>query len=140
VERYLGKISGPLLDRIDMRVEVPALSFEELASKRAAESSASVRERVNRAREIARKRYAEYGISCNGALSGALTKKMCVMDESAKVCMKESFETLQLSARGYDRILRLARTIADLEGAELISEDHVLEAVQYRVSSEKYFG
>ena len=140
VERYLGKISGPLLDRIDMRVEVPALSFEELESKTPAESSASVRERVNRARKIARERYREYGVSCNGALSGALTKKMCVMDEGAKACMKESFQALQLSARGYDRILRLARTIADLEGAELISENHILEAVQYRVSSEKYFG
>ena len=140
VERYLGKISGPLLDRIDMRVEVPALSFEELEDQTPAESSAVVRERVNRARKIARERYAEYGVSCNGALSGALTKKLCVMDEGAKACMKESFEALQLSARGYDRILRLARTVADLEGAEVISENHILEAVQYRVSSEKYFG
>ena len=95
---------------------------------------------MNRARKAARERYREYGVSCNGALSGALTKKMCVMDEGAKACMKESFQALQLSARGYDRILRLARTIADLEGAELISENHILEAVQYRVSSEKYFG
>ena len=140
VERYLGKISGPLLDRIDMRVEVPALSFAELENKTPAESSASVRERVNRARKLATERYAEYGVTCNGALSGALTKKLCVMDEGAKDCMKESFEALQLSARGYDRILRLARTIADLEGAELISENHILEAVSYRVSSEKYFG
>ena len=140
VERYLSKISGPLLDRIDMRVEVPALSFEELESKTSAESSATVRERVNRARKIAVERYAEYGVTCNGALSGALTKKMCVMDEGAKACMKESFQALRLSARGYDRILRLARTIADLEGAELIAENHILEAVQYRVSSEKYFG
>ena len=140
VERYLGKISGPLLDRIDMRVEVPALSFEELENKTPAESSASVRARVNRARAVAMERYAEYGVSCNGALSGSLTKKLCVMDEGAKACMKESFEALQLSARGYDRILRLARTIADLEGAELISENHILEAVSYRVSSEKYFG
>lgn len=140
VERYLGKISGPLLDRIDMRVEVPALSFEELENKTPAESSASVRARVNHARELARKRYAPYGVTCNGALSGALTKKLCVMDDGARACMKESFEALQLSARGYDRILRLARTIADLEGAELISENHILEAVSYRISSEKYFG
>lgn len=140
VERYLGKISGPLLDRIDMRVEVPALSFAELASKTPAEDSATVRARVNRARALARERYASYGVSCNGSLSGALTKKLCVMDESARACMKESFEALGLSARGYDRILRLARTVADLEGAELISENHILEAVSYRVSSEKYFG
>ncbi len=140
VEKYLGKISGPLLDRIDMRVEVPALSFEELQEKGSAESSAQVRERVNRARERARERYQEYGVSCNGALSGALTKKMCLMDDGAKEMLKESFEALGLSARGYDRILRLARTIADLEEAEIISEKHILEAVQYRVSSDKYFG
>ncbi len=140
VEKYLGKISGPLLDRIDMRVEVPALSFEELSGKQKAESSKEVRERVNRARSIARERYAEYGVPCNGALSGALTKKMCLMDPSAKEMLKESFEALGLSARGYDRILRLARTIADLEGVEMISEKHILEAVQYRVSSDKYFS
>ena len=140
VEKYLGKISGPLLDRIDMRVEVPALSFEELSEKSPAESSSKVRERVNRARRIARDRYAEYGVPCNGALSGALTKKMCRMDDSARDMLKESFEALGLSARGYDRILRLARTIADLEEAEEISEKHILEAVQYRVSSDKYFS
>ncbi len=140
VEKYLGKISGPLLDRIDMRVEVPALSFEELSGKSKAESSKEVRARVNRARRIARDRYKEYGVPCNGALSGALTKKMCLMDASARDMLKESFEALGLSARGYDRILRLARTIADLEGAEEISEKHILEAVQYRVSSDKYFS
>ena len=140
VDRYLGKISGPLLDRIDMRVEVPALSFEELREKKAGEDSASVRKRVNRAREIAAKRYATHKVLCNGALSGALTKKMCLLDESGEAVLKESFAALGLSARGYDRILRLSRTIADLEEAELISERHVLEAVQYRFSSEKYFS
>jgi len=123
-----------------MRVEVPALSFEELREKKAGEDSASVRKRVNRAREIAAKRYATHKVLCNGALSGALTKKMCLLDESGEAVLKESFAALGLSARGYDRILRLSRTIADLEEAELISERHVLEAVQYRFSSEKYFS
>ena len=140
VERYLGKISGPLLDRIDMRVEVPALSFDELQNPTPAESSEAVRERVNRARAIAKKRYEAHGVRCNGALSGALTKRYCLPDESAAALLKESFAALNLSARGYDRILRLARTIADLEESEAILEHHVLEAVQYRVSSEKYFG
>jgi magnesium chelatase family protein len=139
VERYLGKISGPLLDRIDLRVEVPALSFDELHSARKAESSETVRQRVNRARERAAYRYREYGVRCNGALSAALTKELCVLDAGAEAILKESFAGLHLSARGYDRILRLARTIADLEEAEKITEDHILEAVQYRASSEKYF-
>ena len=140
VARYLGKISGPLLDRVDLRVEVPALSYEELHEPSDGEPSEKVRARVNRAREIARARYREYGVSCNGALPGALTKKLCLMDEKGEKAMKESFARLRLSARGYDRVLRLARTVADLAGAERISEEHILEAIQYRVSSEKYFG
>ncbi len=140
VEKYLSKISGPLLDRIDLRVEVPALSFDQLREKRPAESSARVRARVERARELARKRYAHLGVGCNGALNGAQTKAECVLDDSGEAMLKESFSALNLSARGYDRILRLARTIADLEEAEVISERHILEAIQYRVSSEKYFG
>jgi len=140
VERYLGKISGPLLDRIDMRIEVPALSFEELHSSQEGESSQTVRERVLRARQIAAKRLAPYNVRCNGALSGALTKKLCRMDEEAEATFRESFAALKLSARGHDRILRLAQTIADLEEAEIISERHILEALQYRVSSEKYFA
>ena len=122
-----------------MRVEVPALSFDELKSKESGESSAVVRERVNRARARAAKRYREWGVKCNGELSGALTKKLCQTDAAAEAILRESFARLGLSARGYDRILRLARTIADLEEAELIGEEHVLEAVQYRVSTEKYF-
>ena len=140
VARYLGKISGPLLDRVDLRVEVPALSYEELHDASDGESSEKVRARVNRAREIARARYREYGVSCNGALPGALTKKLCLMDEKGERAMKESFDRLRLSARGYDRILRLARTVADLAGEEKISEKHILEAIQYRALSEKYFG
>lgn len=140
VERYLGKISGPLLDRIDMRVEVPALSFDELRDRAPGESSAAVRERVDRARRVARERYRDYGISCNGSLSGALTKELCVPDAGAEALLGESFASLGLSARGYDRILRLARTIADLGESEKICEEHVLEALQYRFASNKYFS
>ncbi|MBR2616397.1 MAG: YifB family Mg chelatase-like AAA ATPase [Clostridia bacterium] len=140
VERYLSKISGPLLDRIDMRVEVPALSFDELRNRTPSESSEAVRNRVERARAIARKRYGEYGVTANGSLSGALTKKLCLLTPEAEAMMKESFAALGLSARGYDRILRLARTVADLEESEKIEERHVLEAIQYRVASDKYFS
>ena len=122
-----------------MRVEVPALTFEELKSKAASEDSATVRERVNRARALAAERYREWGVKCNGELSGALTKKLCQTDSAAEEILRESFSRLGLSARGYDRILRLARTVADLEEADIIGEEHVLEAVQYRVSTEKYF-
>ncbi len=140
VEKYLGKISGPLLDRIDIRVEVPALSFSELHAKGEGESSERVRERVEKAREIAKRRGAPYGIRTNGQMTGTLTAKLCPMDESAEAILKESFDSLALSARGHDRILRIARTIADLEGEEILSERHILEAVQYRTSSEKYFS
>ncbi len=140
VERYLGKISGPLLDRIDMRVEVPALSYDQLQDAKKVETSAQVRERVDRVRQIAKERYREHGILCNGALTGALTKHFCVPDEGGSALLKESFSALHLSARGYDRILRLSRTIADLEGAQMISEKHILEAIGFRVSSEKYFS
>ena len=140
IERYLGKISGPLLDRIDIRIEVPALSFEELNGRQAGEDSAAVRERVDRARKIAAERYREIGVRCNGALTGAQTKKWCRYDEKAEAVLQSSFVSRHMSARGLDRILRLARTIADLEEAEIISESHVLEAVQFRFSSEKYFS
>ncbi len=140
IERYLGKISGPLLDRIDIRIEVPALSFEELNARQAGESSEEVRARVDRARQIAAERYKDYGVRCNGALSGALTKKLCRYDDKAEAVLRSSFVSRHMSARGLDRILRLSRTIADLEGAELIGEAHVLEAVQFRFSSEKFFN
>ena len=140
IERYLSKISGPLIDRVDLKIEVPAVSFEELSSRAPGEPSEKVRERVDRAREIARERYRPYGITCNGDLSPALTRKFCVYDRAAEAVLKSGFVTNHLSGRGYDRILRLSRTIADLEGAEIIGEGHVLEALQFRFSSGKYFA
>ena len=140
IERYLGKISGPLLDRIDIRIEVPALSFDELSGKPRGESSETVRARVEKAREIAARRGADYGVRCNGALNGPLTRKLCVCDEAAEAVLRSSFMARHMSARGLDRILRLSRTIADLEEAAVISEKHVLEAVQFRFSSEKFFA
>lgn len=139
VQHYIEKISGPLLDRIDMRVEVPAVPFEALRDTAPAESSRTVRERVNTARALAAARYQKEGVTKNGALSAAQTKKYCTLTPAAEDLLREMFQKLNLSARGHDRILRLARTIADLAGAEDISDEHLFEAVQYRVSTEKYF-
>ncbi len=140
IERYLSKISGPLLDRIDLKVEMPAVSFEELSSRAPGEASAAVRARVDRARAIARERYRAEGVSCNGDLSAAQTRRYCVYDEKAEAVLRSGFVTNHLSGRGFDRILRLARTIADLEEKEVIGEEHVLEALQFRFASGKYFS
>ncbi|MBQ9544120.1 MAG: YifB family Mg chelatase-like AAA ATPase [Clostridia bacterium] len=139
VRKYLSRISGPLLDRIDIQIEVPAVDFEQLNDTSPAESSAEVRKRVNAARKIAVERYKELGIGSNGALNGTLTRRFCVPDQAAAGTLETAFRTLGLSARGYDRILRLSRTIADLEGDQMIGEDHVMEAIQLRSLDRKYF-
>lgn len=139
VSKYISKISGPLLDRIDIQIEVGAVNFEQLSDKRRGESSEQIRERVNRARSIARERYKEHGIGCNAQLNGALTKEFCRFDEAAGRLLESAFKKLAMSARGYDRILRMARTIADLDGCEMIGEDHILEAIQLRSLDRKYF-
>lgn len=141
VQRYLSKISGPLLDRIDIQVEVPSVKFEELAGREAPTGDCSevIRERVNRAREIAKERYREYGITNNGSLDGVLTKKLCSYTEEAGKTIELAFDRLNLSARAYDRILRVSRTIADLDGSDIIAEDHVLEAIQLRSLDRKFF-
>ncbi len=140
MERYIGKISGPLLDRIDMHIEVPAVSFGELTSKIKAESSETVRARVSAARQRAIHRYRDIGVTSNGALSGQQTKEFCIYDEDAASLLAAAFQRMHLSARGYDRILRVARTIADLADSDIITGDHVLEAVQLRCLDRKYFG
>ncbi len=140
IDRYIGKISGPLLDRIDMHIEVPAISFGEITSSTRTESSQIVRERVRKAREVAIKRYKNIGVASNGGLSGKQTKDLCRYDEDANLVLESAFEKMRLSARGFDRILRLSRTIADLAESELITAEHILEAVQMRSLDRKYFG
>ncbi|SMC90061.1 YifB family Mg chelatase-like AAA ATPase [Papillibacter cinnamivorans] len=132
VENYMGRISGPLLDRIDLHVEVPSLDFEELKSRPHAESSASVRERVNAAREIQQKRYEGREIDCNARMAPDLIGTYCALDAECEELMRLAFDRLGLTARSYDRILRVARTIADLDGAEKIAAAHLAEAIQYR--------
>lgn len=133
VQRYLNKISGPLLDRIDLHVEVTPVPFEELSQNRAAESSNQIRERVIKAREIQKERFADYsGIYANAQMNTKLLREICVISPVAQTLLKTAMERLKLSARAYDRILKVSRTIADLAGSKEIKPEHVAEAIQYR--------
>lgn len=139
VRRYLSKVSGPLLDRIDIHVEVPAVDYDDLTTKSNEESSQSIRERVNRARDIQTKRYEGTHINCNANLDAFLFDKVCVTDKKADMLLKTAFDKLGLTARAYDRILKVARTIADLDNSEIISGSHITEAIQYRSLDRKYW-
>ncbi|PWE01021.1 YifB family Mg chelatase-like AAA ATPase [Marinilabilia rubra] len=133
VQKYLSRISGPLLDRIDLHIEVVPVPFEKLADQRATEDSTAVRKRVIKAREIQSKRFEEHpDIHCNAQMTSRLLVKFGTPDESGQAILKNAMEKLDLSARAYDRILKVSRTIADLEGSERIEAHHVAEAVQYR--------
>lgn len=133
VQKYLNKISGPLLDRIDIHVEVTPVAFSELTQERSSEKSEKVRERVIKARKIQEKRFAkDNNIHCNAQMSSKLLKQICKIDEAGKEMLKKATDRLGLSARAYDRILKVARTIADLEGSREIEPAHLAEAIQYR--------
>lgn len=138
IKKYLGKISGPLLDRIDIQVEVSSVKYNNLESNNKEESSADIQKRVNYARNIQLKRFEGLGIYSNSELTPSLTQKFCRLDNSGKNILKQAFEKLGLSARAYGRILKVARTIADLDGSENILDKHLLEAVQYRSLDKKY--
>jgi magnesium chelatase family protein len=133
VQKYRGRISGPLLDRIDIHVDVPAIDIQDLTGPAESESSELVRNRVARARLVQRKRLrSENGVRCNARLPNRLIRKHCQLDSAGLDLIKQAASTLNLSARAYDRILKVARTIADLAGSEGINVDHLSEAVQYR--------
>ncbi len=133
VQKYLNKISGPLLDRIDIHVEVTPVSYNELSTERTSEKSIVVRERVIKAREIQEKRYLDKeGVHCNAQISSKQLREVCKIDEAGNQLLKTAMERLGLSARAYDRILKVARTIADLEASERIETNHLAEAIQYR--------
>lgn len=140
VTRYLDRISGPMLDRLDIHVEVPPVEFSELTAVANEETSESIRKRVEAARKIQQQRYKGTGISCNARLTPAMLDKYCVMTDSAKKTLELAFERLGLSARGYDRILKLARTIADLEAADMIDVKHITAAVGMRNLDRKYWS
>ena len=133
VQRYLNRISGPLLDRIDLQIEVTPLPFEKMADARPAESSAAIRERVVRARRIQEERYAqERGIYCNAQMNSRLLVRYARPDQAGLELLKSAMTRLNLSARAYDRILKVSRTIADLEGSEEVRPPHLAEAIGYR--------
>ena len=132
IQNYLGRISGPLLDRIDLHVEVPQVKFRDMTGERTGETSAQIRERVIAAREIQQKRFAGTRITCNARLGTRELKKHCALDDAANELLKFAMSDLNLSARAYDRILKVARTMADLSGHENIQSDNVSEAIQYR--------
>lgn len=138
IKKYLGKISGPLLDRIDIQVEVSSVKYDNLNSDVKEESSAEIQKRVNKARNIQLKRYEGLGIYSNSELTPSMIQKFCKVDDSGKLILKQAFEKLGLSARAYGRILKVARTIADLDESENILDKHLLEAVQYRSLDKKY--
>ncbi len=132
VERYVEKISGPLLDRIDLHVNVPSVEYEALRRKHTAEDSAAVRQRVETARKLQLARFGGGDISCNAQMPPAMLADTCSLDAAGDALMKSAFERMGLTARSHDRVLRVARTIADLEGAERIEAPHLAEAIQYR--------
>jgi magnesium chelatase family protein len=133
VQRYLNKISGPLLDRIDLHVEVTPVSFDEMTSQRKAETSESIRERVVIARERQQERFKDYdGLYSNAMMHSQLVKEVCEIDSAGKMLLKTAMDKLGLSARAYDRILKVSRTIADLAESEGIKNEHLAEAIQYR--------
>lgn len=140
IAKYMGKISGPLLDRIDICIEVSPVKYKNLENTDKIETSEEIKKRVDRARQIQIKRYKNIGILSNSELTPKLIDKYCVLDEKGKQILENAFNKLKLSARAYGRILKVARTIADLEECENIEVKHIAEAIQYRSLDRKYWA
>ncbi|MBR2869093.1 MAG: YifB family Mg chelatase-like AAA ATPase [Clostridia bacterium] len=138
-KRYLSRVSGPLLDRIDIHIEVPPVDFEKLSSRMPSESSAEIRARVNAARKIQQERLKGSGVSCNGKMDAALTREFCRPTRRGMNMLEQVFEKLDFSARAYDKVLRVARTIADLENEKVIDIQHISRAVQFRSLDRKFW-
>lgn len=139
IQKYMGKISGPLLDRIDIQVEVTPVKYKKLESNIKGETSEEIQTRVNNARIIQLQRYKSHNIYSNSELTPKLIEKYCKLDEKSKKILENSFQKLGLSARAHDRILKVARTIADLDQKEQIQANHLAEAIQYRSLDRKYW-
>lgn len=139
INQYRSRISGPLLDRIDIQVEVPNIEYDDLSSTEKIETSSEIKKRVNRARRVQLERYKEHSIYSNSQLDAGLLQKYCPLGEEENAILKAAFDNLGLSARAHSRILKVARTIADLENSENINSEHIAEAIQYRSLDRKYF-
>ncbi len=139
IDRYLGKISGPLLNRIDIQIEVSPVKYDDLKNESDEEPSCEIKKRITRARDIQKNRYSNTRILTNSELSGKYISKYCKIDKESEMILREAFERLGLSARAYGKIIKVARTIADLEENEFIECRHVAEALQYRGLDRKYW-
>ena len=139
IDKYLSKISGPLLNRIDIQIEVSPVKYDDLKNENREESSLEIKERIVKARAIQQKRYADLGIITNSELSGKHIAKYCKINKESEQLLKDAFERLGLSARAYNKILKVSRTIADLEDKENIETNHIAEAIQYRSLDRKYW-
>lgn len=140
IDKYIGKISGPLLDRIDIHIEVEAVDYKSLENENTEEESEKIKERVNNAKKIAYERYKKYGIYSNSELTPELIEIYCKLKENEKKILEDAFKRLGFSARAYGRILKVARTIADLDNKEEIESKHVIEAIKYRDLDRKYWN
>lgn len=140
VSGYLSKISGPVLDRFDIHLEVAPVEYDSLSSKAKEESSEAIRERVQRAREIQNERYKGTAVTCNARITSDILHEVCIMTDDANEMLRGVFDKLGLSARAYDRILKVARTIADMDGSEVIDKRHIAQAVRYRSLDRKYWN
>ena len=140
IQKYLSKISGPLLDRIDLHIEVPAVEYEDLENRKKAEPSAEIKKRVDRAREIQLKRYKNTNIYSNSMIDASVIDEVCALDSETSELLKGAFEALGLSARAHNRILKVARTIADLANSENIRKEHIAEAIRYRSLDRKFWS
>lgn len=139
IKKYVNRISGPLLDRIDIHIEVNQIKYKQLEPKEKIETSQEIRNRVNQARKIQLERYKKYHIFSNAKLTPQLIEKFCKLDVKSKQILETAYDRLGLSARAYNRILKVARTIADMDGCEEIQERHLAEAIQYRSLDRKYW-
>lgn len=140
VNQYLSRVSGPLLDRLDIHIEVQPVKFAELSSTEKSESSVAIRARVNKQRSLQHERFRGTSITCNARITADRLHEFCPLDDAANAIMKRSFDAMGLSARAYDRILKIARTIADMDNSEVIKRDHIFEAIQFRNLDKKYWN
>jgi len=139
VAQYLAKVSGPLLDRLDLHIDAMPVEFDHISSTVKSESSADIKKRVDRAREIQNQRFVGTGITCNARITPARLQSDCQISESGMKLLRNAFEKLGLSARAYDRVLKVSRTIADLDESEILESRHIAEAIQYRSLDRKYW-